>query len=87
MAAGLDIFVDDAFRAGGSCAAPPAPETSNAGETGWKHLGTFDQTRKENMQKPGKWAGLRTYPTQQSTHVKLIFIMRNTSLAKTSACC
>lgn len=60
MAAGLDIFVDDAFRAGGSSAAPPVPETSNTGETGWRHLGTFEQTRKENMQKPGKWAGMCT---------------------------
>ncbi|BDA44147.1 probable mitotic checkpoint serine/threonine-protein kinase BUB1 at N-terminal half [Coccomyxa sp. Obi] len=56
---GLDIFVDDAFRPGGSSAAPPVPETSNGGETGWKHLGTFEQTRKENMQKPGKWAGAK----------------------------
>ncbi|CAL8470128.1 g9670 [Coccomyxa elongata] len=56
---GLDIFVDDAFRAGGSSAAPPVPETSNTGETGWRHLGTFEQTRKENMQKPGKWAGAK----------------------------
>lgn len=59
---GLDIFVDDEFRSGrrggGSVAPFPATASSAANvEPAWKHLGTFEQGRKENMQQPSMWAG------------------------------
>lgn len=50
--------MDEAFRPGGASAAAIAlPEATGTGDTGWKQLSTFEQTRKENVQQPGKWAG------------------------------
>lgn len=53
--------MDDEFRMGGE----PGPSSvdSDVGARGagqppaWEHLGTFEQTRKENVQQPTAWAG------------------------------
>jgi len=63
--AGLEIYVDDEFRPAG---APPAEWAAATdargggggdGSPGWAHLGTFEQTRKENVQQPAPWFGAR----------------------------
>ena len=53
--------MDDEFRTGGE-PGPPAEDADVgarcAGEPpGWEQLGTFEQTRKENVQQPTAWAG------------------------------
>ena len=61
LAAGLEIYVDDEFRMGGEPGA--SAEDADVGARGagqppaWEHLGTFEQTRKENVQQPTAWAG------------------------------
>lgn len=61
MAAGLEIYVDDEFRMGGEPAS--SADDADVGARGagqppaWEHLGTFEQTRKENVQQPTAWAG------------------------------
>ena len=59
--AGLEIYVDDEFRAGGEPAAGEGDMEArpSSGAPGWAHLGTFEQTRKENVQQPAAWAGPR----------------------------
>ncbi|KAK9822716.1 hypothetical protein WJX81_007865 [Elliptochloris bilobata] len=62
---GLEIYVDDEFRAGGGDANPAVDEEDagarrgEGGQPGWAHLGTFEQTRKENVQQPMTWAGAK----------------------------
>lgn len=57
---GLEIFVDDEFKSGGRPSSPGClPSSAAAGPSGpaWAHLGSFEQTRKENVQQAGTWAG------------------------------
>ena len=53
---GLDIFVDEEFRSGGAVQGGPDVGAKAVGSA-WKHLGSFEQTRKENTQQPAVWAG------------------------------
>ena len=58
--AGLDIFVDDEFKAGGREASPgglPSSAACGPSDPVWGQLGSFEQTRKENVQQAGAWAG------------------------------
>ena len=64
---GLDIFVDDEFKADGRTSSPGGlPSSAGAGPSApaWAHLGSFEQTRKENVQQASVWAGesLHTSP-------------------------
>lgn len=68
---GLAVFVDEEFSAGGAPAqsAPAAlfmPGRSAAGP--WSKLGSFEQSRKENTQRAGVWAGqkLRQAPAHSA---------------------
>ncbi|KAK9786058.1 hypothetical protein WJX73_000032 [Symbiochloris irregularis] len=61
---GLDIFVDEEFGGAGQPAAVDSePQSSRGvGPTSWTTLATFEQTRKENVQAPSKWAGVTMKP-------------------------
>jgi hypothetical protein len=89
--AGLDIFVDDEFRAGGAPppqqpGGPPAAEPG-AG-SGWAQLGSFEQTRKENQQQAGQWAGVLALPEPnaacmpaQSSHILVLRLRATRTLS------
>ena len=63
---GLDIFVDEEFSCGAPTqSAPPAlfnPGRSASGAS-WNKLAGFEQTRKENMARPGIWGGQKLKQT------------------------
>jgi len=60
---GLEIYIDDEFRPAGAppaeWAAAPDARGGGGGSPGWAHLGTFEQTRKENVLQPAPWFGAR----------------------------
>ena len=52
--------MDDEFQAGGRLPSPgglPSSAATKHSGPGWAHLGSFEQTRKENVQEAGAWAG------------------------------
>ena len=58
--AGLEIFVDDEFQTGGQGTAREGLSGGagvSLGAPVWAQLGSFEQTRKENVQQAGAWAG------------------------------
>ncbi len=84
--------MDEAFRPGGS-SAEAVPEAAHTGETGWKQLGTFEQTRKENVQQPGRWAGVHApiALTHSPNNIEcaianLCFLAREVSATSSSTC-
>ena len=60
---GLEVFVDEEFAPGSGPAAGLAGGSGGdevvAGEGKWAQLETWEQGRKENVQAPGKWAGVK----------------------------
>ena len=58
--AGLEIFVDEEFRPGGPSGMRQGGAAGAEGVGGWAQLGSFEQTRKENQQQAGQWAGVGT---------------------------
>ena len=58
--AGLEIFVDDEFQTSSQGASKEGLSGAagvSSSQPMWAQLGSFEQTRKENMQQAGAWAG------------------------------
>lgn len=52
--------MDDEFQTGGrpsSSGGLSGSAAAGSGASKWAHLGSFEQTRKENVQQAGTWAG------------------------------